>query len=86
MNLQRGFGWMRRGFSLLWDTDAFFRVAPPTGVVSFAMARSWPDELPGAGAADWPLSVGPEPIPTRRASSSRMRLPPTSTALSSRST
>ena len=53
MNLQRGFGWTRRGFSLLWDTDALFRVATPAGVVSlrdfFAMVLSWPDELPGAG-------------------------------------
>ena len=52
MNLQRGSGWMRRGFSLLWDTGALFKVAPPAGVVSlrefFAMERSWPHELPGA--------------------------------------
>ena len=53
MNLQRGTGWMRRGFSLLWDADTLFRVIPPAGVVSlrefFAMTRSWPDELPGVG-------------------------------------
>ena len=52
MNLQRGSGWMRRGFSLLWDTDALFKVVAPAAVVSlrefFAMARSWPDDLPGA--------------------------------------
>ena len=53
MNLQRGSGWMRRGFSLLWDTDALFEVVVPAAVVSlrefFAMAQSWPEELPGAG-------------------------------------
>ena len=53
MNLQRGSGWMRRGLSLLWDVATLFRVVPPAAVVSlrafFAMARSWPDELPGAG-------------------------------------
>ena len=52
MNLQRGSGWMRRGFSLLWDTDALFSVTTPGDVVSlrefFAMAQSWPEELPGA--------------------------------------
>lgn len=44
---------MRRGFSLLWDADTLFGVAPPPGVVSlrefFAMTRSWPEELPGVG-------------------------------------
>ena len=52
MILQRGSGWMRRGFSLLWGTDALFSVTTPQDVVSlrafFAMARSWPEELPGA--------------------------------------
>ena len=53
MNVHRGSGWMRRGFSLLWDSASLFEVVEPTGVVSlrefFVIARSWPDELPGAG-------------------------------------
>ena len=53
MNVQRDSGWMRRGLSLLWDADSLFKVVAPAGVVSlrefFAVARSWPDELPGAG-------------------------------------
>ena len=53
MNLHRASGWMRRGLSLLWDADTLSSVVPPGSVVSlrefFAIARSWPDELPGAG-------------------------------------
>ena len=53
MNLQRGDAWKRRGCSLLWDAGALAEAAAPAEVVSirrfFAMARSWPAELPGAG-------------------------------------
>ena len=55
MNLQRGSAWMRQGFSLLWDIAALSKVVSPASVVSirdfFAMAQSWPEELPGAGGA-----------------------------------
>lgn len=53
MNLQRGSGWRRRGVSLLWDASALATVTSPAAVASirqfFAMTRSWPEELPGAG-------------------------------------
>ena len=52
MNVHRGSGWMRRGFSLLWDSASLSKVVEPSRVVSlrefFAIARSWPEELPGA--------------------------------------
>ena len=52
MNVHRGSVWMRRGFSLLWNSASLSKVVEPTGVVSlrefFAIARSWPEELPGA--------------------------------------
>ena len=52
MILQRGSGWMRRGLSLLWNADTLFEIVQPAAIVSlrefFAMAGSWPDELPGA--------------------------------------
>ena len=54
MNLQRGSGWMRRGFALLWDAAVLSKVVSPSAVASirdfFAMTQSWwPEELPGAG-------------------------------------
>ena len=53
MKLQRGDAWKRRGCSLLWDVSALGEVTTPTAVASirqfFAMARSWPADLPGAG-------------------------------------
>ena len=53
MKLKSDSGWMRQGFSLLWDAAALSRVVKPSGVVSirgfFAMAKSWPEELPGTG-------------------------------------
>ena len=53
MNLLRGGVWKRRGCSLLWDPGALAAVAVPADVVSirrfFAMARSWPADLPSAG-------------------------------------
>ena len=52
MNLQRGSGWMRRGFTLLWDPTVLSNVVSPTAVVSirefYAMKKAWPEELPGA--------------------------------------
>jgi len=52
MRLQLDSGWMRRGFSLLWDAEALSKVITPSGVVSirefFAMAKSWPEDLSGA--------------------------------------
>lgn len=55
MNLQRGDTWKRRGCSLLWDAGALADVAAPAEVVSirqfFAIARSWPADLPSAGGA-----------------------------------
>ena len=53
MNVQRDHGWMRRGFSLLWDAGALSKVVSPSDVVSirklFAMVDAWPQDLPGAG-------------------------------------
>ena len=53
MKLQRDSGWMRRGFSLLWDAKELSKVASPPNVVSlrefFAVTKSWPDSLPGRG-------------------------------------
>ena len=50
MNPQRGDAWKRRGCSLLWDAAALAEVAAPAEVISirqfFALARSWPAELP----------------------------------------
>jgi len=52
MKMQRDTGWMRRGFSLLWDAEALSRVVSPSQVVSvrefFALSKSWPEDLPGA--------------------------------------
>ena len=45
--------WMRRGFTLLWSPETLAHVAQPSQVVSvrqfFAMAKNWPEELPGSG-------------------------------------
>lgn len=53
MKLQQGDAWKRRGCSLLWDVSALAEVAAPAAVASirqfFAMAHSWPAELPGVG-------------------------------------
>ena len=53
MKLRRDSGWMRRGFSLLWDASELSKVVSPSDVASlrefFALARAWPDNLPGSG-------------------------------------
>ena len=53
MKVHRDSGWMRRGFSLLWDANALSEVVSPSDVVSirefFALAKAWPGELPGTG-------------------------------------
>lgn len=53
MKLQRGDAWKRRGCSLLWDAGALGEVTALAAVASirrfFAMSRSWPADLPGAG-------------------------------------
>ena len=53
MKLQRDSGWMRRGFSLLWDAKALSKVVSPPNVVSlrefFCLTNSWPVNLPGKG-------------------------------------
>ena len=52
MKFHSGQGWIRRGVSLLWEPRALSIIAGPKDVVSmrqfFAMARSWPEELPAA--------------------------------------
>ena len=52
MNLKQDSGWMRRGFTLLWDVASLSKVVSPSAVASirdfFAMAQSWPEELPAA--------------------------------------
>ncbi len=52
MKVLRDSGWMRRGFSLLWDPTALSNVVSPSEVVSirqfFTMANAWPEDLPGA--------------------------------------
>lgn len=46
-------GWPRRGFALLWDVKTLLELAEPADVVSlrqfFALAKSWPEDLPAAG-------------------------------------
>lgn len=53
MRVHRQGAWRRRGFSLLWDPQVLTEIVSPSTVVSirefFAIRRSWPDELPGAG-------------------------------------
>lgn len=50
MNFIRDKGWMRRGFSLLWEPSVLPALIAPTAVVSirefFALRRAWPDDLP----------------------------------------
>jgi hypothetical protein len=50
MKLMRGTAWTRRGCSLLWCPSTLATFAEPAEVASirsfFAIARSWPDELP----------------------------------------
>lgn len=52
MNLHRQHGWMRRGFSLLWEPNQLNSVIAPECVLSirqfFALRKHWPEELPGA--------------------------------------
>lgn len=52
MKLERTTGWMRRGFSLLWEPRVLAKVIAPTAVVSirelFTLRRAWPDALPGS--------------------------------------
>jgi hypothetical protein len=52
MNIQLDHGWIRRGFSLLWDANALSKVINPSDVVSirefFTLAKAWPEELPGS--------------------------------------
>jgi len=44
--------WIRRGFTLLWDTDLLFGLNNPQNVMSlrqfFTLAENWPEELPAA--------------------------------------
>lgn len=53
MNIHRHNGFMRRGFSLLWDPRTLASICAPNAVVSmhelFTMRNAWPDDLPGAG-------------------------------------
>ncbi len=50
MKLMQGDVWKRRGVSLLWGGDSLSSLTEPGSVVSirqfFAMARSWPNDLP----------------------------------------
>jgi len=52
MQLRYNHNWPRRGFALLWDTQALGELVRPADVVSMrellAMARDWPDDLPAA--------------------------------------
>ena len=52
MRIHRQGGWMRRGFSLLWEPRVLAQVVVPTAVVSirdfFALRKAWPDRLPGS--------------------------------------
>lgn len=52
MNVLRSRGWMRRGFSLLWEPSALADVIAPTAVVSirdfFVLRKAWPENLPGS--------------------------------------
>jgi len=52
VNVLRSRGWMRRGFSLLWEPRALAEVIAPTAVVTirefFSLRKAWPDDLPGA--------------------------------------
>jgi hypothetical protein len=45
-------GWSRRGFCILWDPNTLSELVDPQKVISirqlFAMAESWPEELPAA--------------------------------------
>ena len=52
MRIHRQGGWMRRGFSLLWEPRILAQVVASTAVVSirdfFALRKAWPDHLPGS--------------------------------------
>jgi hypothetical protein len=52
MKIHRQRGWMRRGFSLLWEPRVLNEIVAPSAVLSirefFAMGKNWPDELPGS--------------------------------------
>lgn len=52
MNIHRHNGFMRRGFSLLWDARALASICAPSAAVSmhefFTMRNRWPDDLPAA--------------------------------------
>ncbi len=45
-------GWVRRGFTLLWDAEVLASIVAPQDVVSlrnfFAQADDWPEDLPAA--------------------------------------
>lgn len=51
MKTHRQRGWMRRGFSLLWEPHVLSQIIEPRAVLSmrefFALRKAWPDELPG---------------------------------------
>jgi len=53
MKILQGDVWERRGVSLLWSAEALSRLTAPQNVVSirqfFALAASWPDDLPSNG-------------------------------------
>lgn len=52
MNVLRSRGWMRRGFSLLWEPSVLADVIAPAAVVSirdfFVLRKAWPENLPGS--------------------------------------
>jgi hypothetical protein len=52
MRIHRQSGWMRRGFSLLWEPRVLAEMIAPSSVSSirelFALQKKWPDVLPGA--------------------------------------
>lgn len=52
MRTHRQRGWMRRGFSLLWEPRVLAEILVPSAVMSvrefFAVRKGWPAELPGA--------------------------------------
>lgn len=53
MRLVRDGTWARRGLTLLWGPAQLLEVSTPSSVLSvrqfFAMARAWPEDLPGNG-------------------------------------
>ncbi|MBK8173472.1 MAG: hypothetical protein IPK60_24490 [Sandaracinaceae bacterium] len=52
MRTNRQRGWMRRGFSLLWEPRVLTQIVAPNAVYSmrefFDARKAWPDKLPGS--------------------------------------